>query len=116
MARKKSENKNADVTQATEAPEKKEAIKPEADQASDKKEPIIYVGPTLPAGLLSRYTIFRNGQCSPHIKQEFEKCHAVSRLMVPVSKLAEVERKLSDKTSSYAGWFAEIKKHYRKGA
>mgnify|MGYP001098656622 CR=1 FL=1 len=78
--------------------------------------PTIYAGPTLPGSVLVRYTTFRDGQLRPHIKKLIEQCRAVGKMIVPVSKLAETERKLQDSSSIEAGRFAEILKHFRKGA
>lgn len=123
MARKKSE-----PVEKTETTEEAPVIKDEATEIKTeapvikakapviKKESVIYAGPALPAGRLNRYTVFRNGTLSPHIKKEIEQCKAISRLIVPVSQLAATESKLKDQTSSEFGWFAEIQKHYRKGA
>lgn len=95
-------------------PETAEPVK--APEPAKETGPVIYAGPTLPGSVLVRYTTFRDGQLRPHIKQLIEQCSAVGKMIVPVSKLAETERKLQDSSSIEAGRFAEILKHFRKGA
>lgn len=80
------------------------------------QETTIYLGPSLPSGQLARYTVFRNGEALPHVKQFVEECPAMKFLIVPVSKLAETERKLKDSASVESSRFAEINKHFKKGA
>lgn len=81
----------------------------------EAQETTIYIGPSLPSGQLARYTVFRNGNALPHVSQLIEQCPAMKALIVPVSKLAEKERKLKDSASVESSRFAEINKHY-KGA
>jgi hypothetical protein len=76
-------------------------------------EPTIYTGPALPGGQLARYTVFREGKLMPHIQALVDECPALNKMIVPVSRLAETERKLSDSSSMEAGRFAEINKHFR---
>ena len=85
-------------------------------KAPEKQETTIYIGPSLPSGQLARYTTFLNGEVLPHVAQLIEECPAMKALIVPVSKLADTERKLLNSASVETKRFAEIRKHYRKGA
>lgn len=78
-------------------------------------EPAIYVGPNLPGGKLSRYTVFKNGAMMPHVAKLIEANPAIKSLIVPVSKLAETEQKLQDSSSVVASRYAELSKTFAKG-
>lgn len=80
------------------------------------QETTIYLGPSLPSGQLARYTTFRNGEPLPHVKMLIDECPAMKFLIVPVSKLAETERKLKESASVESSRFADINKHFKKGA
>ena len=78
-----------------------------------KKGPTVYVGPSLPS--LSRYTIFKRGELMPHIEKLLAECPNLKRLIVPVEKLGEIQRRLTDNSSLESSWYAEVQKHF-KGA
>lgn len=56
-----------------------------------KAEPVIYVGSTLPNGILFRYTVFC-GNFPPHIVELMDKSPALRGLMVPISKLQQAKK------------------------
>lgn len=58
---------------------------------------VIYVGPTLKKGLLSRYTVFRDGEFPKSIQELREKSPALRGLFVPVSMLASARRRVATK-------------------
>lgn len=89
------------------APAKKEAPK--------RKEPSIYIGPALQGGRLARYTVFKGGELAPEIAQIASEHRAIGRLIVPVSRLAEYERRLKDSTSAEAALYIEAGKVFSKG-
>lgn len=78
-------------------------------------EPAIYIGPNLPGGQLSRYTVFKNGVMMPHVVKLIEANPEIKSLIVPVSKLAETEQKLQDPASVVASRYAQISKTFVKG-
>lgn len=78
-------------------------------------EPSIYVGPTLRGGRLSRYTVFKGGTLPAHIEPLADEHRAIKRLIVPVSRLAEIESRLRDKSSAEFALFAEADKIFSKG-
>jgi hypothetical protein len=58
-----------------------------------KPAPVVYIGPNLPGGQLSAFTVFRNGL--PAHVAEIEKQHPeISRLIVPVRELPAARQKL----------------------
>lgn len=75
--------------------EEKEVKKSAAKQAKPKRtsekktDPMIYIGPNLSNGVLSRFTVFKDG-VPEHIADP-----EVSRLIVPVQKLGDALVRLS---------------------
>lgn len=63
-----------------------------AKKTETKAEPMIYVGPTLPNGLLARYAVFCGGDYPPHIKELRSKSAALRGLFVPVSQLYQAKQ------------------------
>lgn len=86
-----------------------------APQNKAPTEATIYVGPALQGGRLARYTIFKDGKLPANIAEIANSNKAVKRLIVPVSKLAQYEARLKDKTSAEAALFAEAGKAFSKG-
>ena len=58
---------------------------------------VIYVVPTLKKGLLSRYTVFRDGEFPKSIQELREKSPALRGLFVPVSMLASARQRVATK-------------------
>lgn len=58
---------------------------------------VVYVGPTLKRGLLSRYAVFRDGQYPKAIQELREKSPAVRGLFVPVSMLTSARQRVATK-------------------
>jgi hypothetical protein len=84
-------------------------------EKSNHQEALIYVGPSLPNGLLTKYTTFSNG-IPDHLKLHFEKCPAFKRLFIPVSQLPAVESRLNDATSAESVFYRKTVEHFtRKG-
>jgi hypothetical protein len=84
-------------------------------EKSESQEPLIYVGPSLPGGLLTKYTIFSNG-IPDHLKAHFAKCPAFKQLFIPVSQLPAVESRLKDATSAESVFYRQTEQYFtRKG-
>lgn len=60
-------------------------------QIEPKPVPMIYIGPSLPNGLLARFTVF-NGDYPLHIKELRERSAALRGLFVPVSRLSQAKK------------------------
>lgn len=58
---------------------------------------VVYVGPTLKKGLLSRYTVFRDGEFPQSIQELREKSPALRGLFVPVLMLASARQRVATK-------------------
>lgn len=76
---------------------------------------LIYVGPTLPGGALTKFTIYTNG-VPGHMKKDYEENTFFKNLFVPVSKFAEAEKDLSDPNSALSVFTQKTINHFsRKG-
>lgn len=125
MTRKTRTSEPTDNKESDHIPEVGKMVEQEPQTTKQELEPVkpatiiqnpeatIYTGPALPGGQLARYTVFREGKMMPHIQALADECPALKKMIVPVSRLAETERKLSDSSSVEAGRFAEINKHFR---
>lgn len=58
---------------------------------------VVYVGPTIKRGLLTRYTVFRDGGFPASIQELREKSPALRGLFVPVSMLASARVRVKTK-------------------
>lgn len=95
--------------------EKKPQEKTEHEQIKPgRQEALIYVGPSLPGGLLTKYSTFLNG-VPAHIKAFFEQCQGLKQLFIPVSQLSEVELRLKDPTTAESVFYRQIEQYFRKG-
>ena len=92
------------------------AVVATASEPKKAAEATIYVGPAIPGGKLGRYVVFKGGQLMPHIQELLDRTPAIQSLIVPVSQLGAVEKKLSDPASVESARFAEIRKAFSKGA
>lgn len=79
-----------------------------------KKEPTIYIGPTLRGGRLAKATIFKGGELSANAKALVDEHKVIGRLIVPVSKLAEFNAKLKDPTSIQSAHYKEAAQLFAK--
>lgn len=106
------QNKNTKKTEVAQKPRQQQ--KP---ASTDKKlsGPSIYIGPTLQGGRLARYTIFKDGGLPPHIAALTNEHRAIKRLIVPVGRLAEYEKRLRDPSSAESSLFNEAAKIFSKG-
>lgn len=82
-----------------------------AKKATVKKvEPLIYCGPNLKNGLLSRYTVFQNG-IPDYITKDIEACPVIKNLFVEIKQFIEVENKIAILGTAENAWFNEVKNY-----
>ncbi|NNV06215.1 hypothetical protein ETC03_07110 [Geobacillus sp. MMMUD3] len=97
---------------------KKEEVEKETatvDSAgSEQPKPLVYIGPSLPGGLLTRYTIFSNG-IPAHLQGYCEECLSFKQLFVPPERLALAENNLKDPTSAESVFYRDTVDFFRKG-
>lgn len=89
-------------------------IEVQAVEATEAAKPAIYIGPSLPAGRLTRYTIFKSGEVTSNVQRLIDECKALKFLIVPVSDLAAKNKQLSDRSSLVAVKYLEVLKHFTK--
>ncbi|MGG4034207.1 hypothetical protein ABEV74_10990 [Paenibacillus cisolokensis] len=71
-------------------------------QTATAPEPLIYIGPNLPGGRLSRFRVFRGGGIPPFLSDLVDQRPEIERLIVPVSGFpAAVKRAESPGTVEY---------------
>lgn len=76
----------------------------------ESPESTIYIGPNLPKGKLSRFTVFKSGTVQPHVQSLINQNPCLKFLIVPVSNLSASLQKLSDSASVESAKFAEALK------
>lgn len=108
---KKPEKKPAEAGKVTKLPASQ--VAPKAAKA--KVAATVYAGPNVPGGGLSQFTVLRNGDLAPHIKQIVERYPAIKRLIIPVSRLSAVVSKLKDPESAESAQFKAILAQFKKG-
>lgn len=80
-----------------------------------KAPSFIYIGPSVPGGVLGRFTIFRGGK-PEHLKELFESCPALDKLLIPVEKLSELLERLSKPGTPLHTWYGQAVDFIQKGA
>ena len=86
-----------------------------AKTAAINQEAVIYLGPSLPNGLLKNASMFYNGVLPIYVEEIANNDKNVAYFLVPVSKIAEIKNKLRDKASIDYARFVKIVETY-KGA
>lgn len=91
----------------------KKTVKSENTEAG--KGPMIYIGPSLPNGLLLSNTVF-SGELPANAKTALLQCPAVKFLIVPVADLTRSQAGLADRASLLSAKYQETRKFFSKGA
>lgn len=76
----------------------KEEIAPETAEEKQPFVPVIYVGPNIPGGALSRFTVFNNG-LTPFVENLKQKHPSVEALLIPVEEYPNRTHELNSQTS-----------------
>lgn len=71
--------------------------------------PTIYIGPTMDSWPLKQYTSFIDGVLPESVAQKMAEHPELKSFIVQPTEIAEIERKIADKTSVHALQFAKIK-------
>lgn len=104
------------VQEAQEAPEEGKAgentQEPEKPQEGpqEAQETLVYVGPSLPRGLLKQNSIFvgTREQVEKSLEEVINKYPMAGKMLVPVSKLAEAKVKIASKGNILYKYYADI--------
>ncbi|MFU1797376.1 hypothetical protein ACM1RC_26155 [Paenibacillus azoreducens] len=80
---------NSITNEDTKEPDKRTAKqeKPRSEAQNEQTKQLIYVGPNLPGGRLSRFTVFM-GSIPKHLDDLLEKQPEIEHLIVPVEELS----------------------------
>lgn len=108
-------SKDQEQEKKSETPKEPRAPRPSTAKKQELKEASIYIGPSLQGGRLARNTIFKGGELPAHVSELAKEHKAISRLIVPVSKLAAAQRRMGDSSSVEAALFAEARRLFTKG-
>lgn len=76
---------------------------------SKNKAARVYVGPSLPKGVLTQFTVFR-GEFPPHIAALMGKSESLKHLMVPVAKLSQARKEVMTSGSLLNLYASKVRK------
>lgn len=85
---------------------------PKPKPKSKKKGQLIYIGPNIENGRLSRYTVFKDG-LPKHIEILVEQRPEIEQMIIPVSDFANVNTRISQSGTLENQLFKQLKE--RKG-
>lgn len=119
--RKVTEGEAAEMSQEApevpqEAPEEEKVgkitLEPQKPQESpqESKETLVYVGPSLPRGLLKQNSIFvgTRTEIEKNLEEATKKYPMAGKMLVPVSQLAEAKIKIASKGNILHKYYADI--------
>lgn len=87
---------------------------PEPEKARESpqeaQETLVYVGPSLPRGLLKQNSVFvgTRGQIEKSLGEAIKKYPIAGKMLVPVSKLAEAKSRIASKGNILHKYYADI--------
>lgn len=86
-----------------------EAGKPQ-ESPQESQETLVYVGPSLPRGLLKQNSIFvgTREQVEKSLEEATKKYPMAGKMLVPVSKLAEAKIKIASQGNILHKYYADI--------
>lgn len=94
------------------APEKENTQEPEKPQEGlkESRETFVYVGPSLPRGMLKQNSIFvgTREEVEKSLEEAVKKYPMAGKMLVPVSKLAEAKIKIASKGNILHKYYADI--------
>jgi hypothetical protein len=94
---------------------KKSTPKKSKAETEKKSTNLIYVGPSLPNGLLTKFTVFSNG-IPEHVKKDYEEKVFFKKLFVPIGQFAAVEKDLANPSSALSVFSKKTLEYFsRKG-
>lgn len=91
--------------------QKKEDLTLKDDKRSER---LIYLGPNLPGGKLSKYAIYKGG-LPTHLNDVYEACPAIKKLFVEPSIMAKKEQAINQKGTPESVFFSQVLDYSKKG-
>lgn len=91
------------AVETAQAPEEARCVRTKAQGT------VIYVGPNIPGGALQRFQVFKGG-LPPYVEKVVEKIPEAGGLIVPVSELETIRRKIETPGSNEARLFYAVQR------
>lgn len=73
---------------------------------------LVYCGPNVPGGLLTSYTVYKNG-IPAHLQATLEKCPDLKYLFVPVEKLVNAREEIKTSGAFLHQKYEVVRKHFK---
>lgn len=89
----------------------KQSKQKQQNRKKEEQQSLIYIGPTVKRGLLTKHTVYKNG-LPKNIDEHLQKCPQLNRMFVDVTKMTEFENEVNDKTSSMHVFFNAVKTYF----
>jgi hypothetical protein len=83
-------------------------------EANERPERLIYIGPNLPGGKLSKYAIYKGG-LPTHLNDVYEACPAIKKLFVEPSSMAKKEQAIQQKGTPESVFYSQVLDYSKKG-
>ena len=83
-------------------------------KVDERPERLIYIGPNLPGGKLSKYAIYKGG-IPTHLNDVYEACPAIKKLFVAPSIMAKKEQAINQKGTPESVFFNQVLDYIKKG-
>lgn len=87
----------------------------EIAQENAKRTQLVYCGPNLKGGVLTRYTVFRGSGLPKHLDKHIDSCPAISRLFVAPKFLTKTDQAIKTTGTPQNVWFKEIQAYVQGG-
>lgn len=99
-------DENEELKTFSDYPDEEQA---ELEKIKAESETVIYTGPNIFAMALQKFQVFRGG-LPPYVKRAIEKIPEIKSLIVPVSELENMRRKIDKPGTNEARLFAIVQR------
>ncbi len=79
-----------------------------------EKDKVIYCGPNIPGGLLTKYRVFKCG-IPEYLDELIDKCPEIKSLFVPIADLPKADRAVGTKGTPEQMAYEKVMKFISKG-
>ena len=88
----------------------------QVDAGSKKRTQLIYCGPNLQRGILTKYTVFLGEGLPKQLDQHIANCPAIRRLFVEPNLLSKTSQAINTTGTLQNVWFMEIQAYAQGGS
>ncbi|MGF9822624.1 hypothetical protein ABE430_08895 [Brevibacillus agri] len=85
------------------------------DEPKEEAKALIYCGPALPNGILSRFAVYRGG-IPKHLDEHLKKCPSLEQLFVPVDSLSSTLLAIETMGTAEHALYQEVQAYVKGGA